>query len=119
MELLARGSFTDKETLISVNYARGLYQMLAGLKCLSNDEKQLGMINTDKVKKRIASGGLHVEYLNQTLKKDCEFILDEDLVAEGEIKLRAMMAKNDGNLDVTGETVAERMTKAASSLKVA
>lgn len=25
MELLARGSFTDNETLISVNYAHGLY----------------------------------------------------------------------------------------------
>ena len=25
IELLARGSFTDKETLISVNFAKGLY----------------------------------------------------------------------------------------------
>ena len=25
MELLARGSFTDNETLLSVNYAHGLY----------------------------------------------------------------------------------------------
>ena len=25
IELLARGSFTDKETLVSVNYAKGLY----------------------------------------------------------------------------------------------
>ena len=95
MELLARGSFTDKETLISINYARGLYQVLASLNCLSKDEKQLGMINMGKVKKRLVSGALHTEYLNQTLKKDCEFILDEEMMADGEAKIRKMMPKQD------------------------
>lgn len=44
MELLARGSFTDKATLVSDNYSKGLYQVLAALKCLATDDKQLGDI---------------------------------------------------------------------------
>ena len=31
-------------------------------------------------------------YLNQTLKKECEFILDEEMVAEGEIKIKQLTA---------------------------
>ena len=99
MELLARGSFTDNATLVSVNYAKGLYQVLAALNCLSKDDKQLGDVQVSKFKKRIVSGALHVEYLNQTLKKDCEFMLDEDLQAEGEIKLRSMLGKKDDEED--------------------
>ena len=64
IELLARGSFTDKATLISLNFAKGLYQVLAALKCLSKDEKTLGDILIAKVKKRLNSGALHLEYLN-------------------------------------------------------
>ena len=94
MELLARGSFTDDATLVSVNYAKGLYQVLAALNCLSKDEKQLGDIHVSKFKKRIISGALHIEYLNQTLKQDCEFILDEELMAEGEIKIRDIFHKD-------------------------
>ena len=69
MELLARGSFTDNQTLISVNYARGFYQMFAAQGCLSMDEKYLGEINFNKVKKRLQAETIHIEYLNQTLKK--------------------------------------------------
>ena len=46
----------------------------------------------NKLKKRLNSETLHIEYLNQTLKKDCEFILDEDQMAEGEIKIRKIKA---------------------------
>jgi len=91
MELLARGSFTDNETLISVNYARGLYQMLAAQTCLSKEDKYLGDVNFNKVKKRLNAEAIHIEYLNQTLKKECEFILDEEMMAEGEIKIRDLM----------------------------
>ena len=90
MELLARGSFTDNETLISVNYARGLYQMFAAQGCISKDEKSLGEINFNKVKKRLNAEAIHIEYLNQTLKKECEFILDEEMMANGEIKIRSI-----------------------------
>ena len=90
MELLARGSFTDNETLISVNYARGLYQMFAAQSCLSRDEKSLGEINFNKVKKRFNAEAIHIEYLNQTLKKECEFILDEEMMANGEMKIRSI-----------------------------
>ena len=97
MELLARGSFTDKQTLVSVNYARGLYQVFAAQKCLSKkDDKTIGQINFNKVKKRLHSEAIHIEYLNQTLKKECEFILDEDQIAEGEIRLRKLMEQRDG-----------------------
>ena len=109
MELLARGSFTDKETLISANYAKGLYQVLAALNCLCKDESNRGMINMDKVKKRLVSGVLHVEYLNQTLKKDCEFILDEDQMAEGEIKLRNLMGKKADGAE-SGEELQQQQT---------
>jgi len=64
MELLARGSYTEKATLISVNFARSLYQVLAALNCLSTEDKNLGDINFKKVKKRIKSGALHLEYFN-------------------------------------------------------
>ena len=64
MELLARGRFTDDKTLVSVNYALGVYQMLAATNCLSKDEKFLGYINIGKVKKRLVSEAIHVEYLN-------------------------------------------------------
>ena len=43
-----------------------------------------------KMKKRMNTESLHIEYLNQTLKKDCDFILDEDQMAEGEIKIREL-----------------------------
>lgn len=91
MELLARGSFTDTQTLISVNYAHGLYQVFASQNCISKkDEKTIGQINFNKVKKRLNSEAIHIEYLNQTLKKECEFILDEEMIAEGEIRLRKL-----------------------------
>jgi len=64
IELLARGSFTDSETLVSVNYARGLYQVLGALNCLSKEEKSVGDINMNKLKKRLNSETLHIEYLN-------------------------------------------------------
>lgn len=64
MELLARGSYTDDATLVSVNYAKGLYQVLAALNCVSEDSKQLGDIIVAKFKKRLTSGALHIEYLN-------------------------------------------------------
>ena len=89
MELLARGSFTDNQTLISVNFAKGFYQMFAACNCLEKkDEKFIGHINFNKVKKRLTAEILHIEYLNQTLKKECEFVLDEDMIAEGEMKMR-------------------------------
>ena len=90
MELLARGSFTDNETLISINYAHGLYQMFAAQGCLSKEEKSLGEINFNKVKKRMSAEAIHIEYLNQTLKKECEFILDEEMMTNGEIKIRGI-----------------------------
>lgn len=105
MELLARGSFTDNETLISVNFARGLYQMFAAQGCISKDDKCLGEINFHKVKKRLAAESIHIEYLNQTLKKECEFILDEEMVAEGEIKIRNLMDNkpNSGSIQAAKE----------------
>ena len=92
MELLARGSYTDNQTLISLNYAHGLYQMFASQNCISKDEKSLGDLIFKKVKKRLNSEVIHIEYLNQTLKKECEFILDEEMVAEGEIKIKKLTA---------------------------
>lgn len=64
--------------------------MLGALKCLSSEEKSIGEIIMSKMKKRMNTESLHIEYLNQTLKKDCDFILDEDQMAEGEIKIREL-----------------------------
>ena len=50
----------------------------------------MGEINFNKVKKRLNAETIHIEYLNQTLKKECEFILDEEMMADGEIKIRNM-----------------------------
>ena len=64
--------------------------MFAAQACLSKDEKSLGEINFNKVKKRLNAEAIHIEYLNQTLKKECDFILDEEMMANGEIKIRSL-----------------------------
>ena len=83
MELLARGRFTDKKTLISDNFANGLYLMLHAQGCTARTEKEYGEIKVSKLKKRLNSDAISIDYFNQTLKKDCEFQIDEELVAQG------------------------------------
>ena len=96
MELLARGRFTEDKTLISINYAKQLYQMFAAVNCLCSDEDEnKGDLDLEKVAKRLRTEAINIGYLNQTLKKECEFALDEDMIAEGEIKIRKLMGGSD------------------------
>lgn len=73
--------------------------MFAAQGCLSEEAKTLGEIDCAKVAKRLTSEAIHIEYLNQTLKKECEFILDEDMIADGEIKLRKLMNKEEEQIN--------------------
>ena len=98
MELLARGRFTDNATLISIKYAKGLYQMIASLKCLGVEEKHRGDVNMDKLKKRLEDESLHLEYFNQCLKKECEYILDDEMLVDGEEKIKQIL---DGGMEST------------------
>lgn len=37
-----------------------------------------GDVMSDKFEKKLRKGDIDIEYLNQTLKEDCNFILDDD-----------------------------------------
>ena len=75
MEKTARGSFTEMQTLVSVKYSRGFYKMLANKNCTREEN---GEVIADKMEKKLLKNEIDIEYLNQTLKPECEFILDDD-----------------------------------------
>ena len=75
LEKLARGQFTESPTLISLKYSKGFYQMLVDKGCVKDEN---GDVIVDKFIRKIKKGEINIEYLNQTLKQDCEFILEDD-----------------------------------------
>ena len=81
IELLARGRFTAEKTLISENFANGLYLMLNAKGCTSVEDSSFGDVLPSKLKKRLNTGAIPLEFFNQTFRKDCEFVLDEEIVA--------------------------------------
>ena len=75
LEKLARGSLTEKTTLVSLKYSVGFYKMLCDKNCVREDN---GDILVEKMEKKILKNEIDIEYLNQTLKPDCEYILEDD-----------------------------------------
>lgn len=75
LEKLARGSFTERQTLVSGKYSLGFYKMLVDKHCVREEN---GDVIMDKMEKKILKAEIDIEYLNQTLKPDCEYILDDD-----------------------------------------
>ena len=43
-----------------------------------------GDINMERFEKKLSKGEIDVEYLNQTLKADCEYILDDEKLFYGD-----------------------------------
>ena len=80
IELLARGSFTMDSTLISERFAHGLVEMLLDKGCAARDVNRDGEkeIDMKKLKIKLMRNEIDVEYLNQLLKTDSEFILEGD-----------------------------------------
>ena len=83
IELLARGRFTAEKTLISENFANGLYFMLNAKGCTSQSDDNYGDILPEKLKKRFITNVMPLEFFNQTFRRDCDYVLDEEIVAQG------------------------------------
>ena len=64
VELMTRGRFTNEKTLISDKFANGLYLMLSATGCTSKDEKEYGEIKYEKLKKRLDSDTISIDYFN-------------------------------------------------------
>ena len=64
IELLARGRFTTERTLISENFASGLYLMLTSKGCTIKEEKDYGAIIMEQLRKKLASNSINLEYFN-------------------------------------------------------
>ena len=64
MELLTRGRFTEERTLISDKFANGLYMMLHARGCTARTPKEYGEIKVSKLKKRLESDAISVDYFN-------------------------------------------------------
>jgi len=75
LELLARRTFTEEPTLISRKFSEGFYKLLVDKNCI---EVESGDVILDKLEKKFKKDIIDVEYLNQTLKPDCEFLLEEE-----------------------------------------
>ena len=43
--------------------------------------------------------------MNQTLKKECDFILDEEMMADGEIKIRKLKEGKAAELNDSAEEI--------------
>jgi hypothetical protein len=96
LEKLCRGSFTDDPTIISQKFSQGFYRMLVEKNCtehpietkdlvVQNDRpKWGGDVSVEKFEKKLTKNEIDIEFLNQLLKPDCEFVLDDDELFFGE-----------------------------------
>lgn len=101
LELLARGSFTSMPTLISEQFAEGFIKMLDNRNCMIKRDKRLTEESEDDdssksaqvvdqnailapevdmvlFKSLIKSNKIDIEYLNQCLKSDNQYIMEGD-----------------------------------------
>lgn len=77
LELLARGAFTVDSTLVSETFAAKFIEMLRKKDIvvgIGNDE----VVDTRKFKMKIRKGDLDIEYLNQLLKSDNQYVVEGD-----------------------------------------
>lgn len=77
LEKLARGSLTVGETIVSEKYSQGFYRMVLAKGCC-NPEGELGEVIMDKLEKKMLKNEIDLEFLNQTLKPDCEYVLEDE-----------------------------------------
>ncbi len=69
-------------TIVSLKFAQGFYKMLRDKGCVSEEDE--GGIVMERFEKKLLKGEIDVEYLNQTLKADCEFQLDDEDIEFGD-----------------------------------
>ena len=89
VELLARGMLTQEPTLVSEQFAYGFCKMLEAKDCVYHEpeskrqdkkvvDKLRGTIDMKKFRNKLKRNEIDLEYLNQTLKRDNEFIMEGD-----------------------------------------
>ena len=88
VELLARGVLTKESTLVSEQFAYGFCKMLEAKDCYihetdkagqdKKEDKLRGTIDMKKFRQKLKRNEIDIEYLNQTLKRDNEFIMEGD-----------------------------------------
>ena len=78
LELIARGTFTEESTLISRQFAKGFLEMLRSKDCIFTTKGSEEQIDMKKFKIKLKKNDIDIEYLNQLLKKDNEYILEND-----------------------------------------
>ena len=88
VELLARGILTKESTLVSEQFPYGFCKMLEAKECVFYEPekpgqekinpKLKGVIDMKKFRIKLKRNEIDIEYLNQTLKKDNEYIMEND-----------------------------------------
>ena len=68
LEILARGSMTEGQTLVSKEFALNTLKLFEAEGCLSENGQEVLL---EKVEDRLLDGTFDVELLNQTLRVDC------------------------------------------------
>ena len=61
LEKLARGSLTEKTTLVSQKFSMGFYKMLCDKNCIREDN---GDVLVEKMEKKLLKNEIDIEYLN-------------------------------------------------------
>ena len=67
LEKLARGTFTDKRTLISEKFSKAFYEMISQKNCC----RENGEISSEMLEKLLQSGEINIEYLIFKIKISC------------------------------------------------
>ena len=86
LEYLARGVFTEEPTLISDRFAEGFCNMLENKGCIQKSKQSLkdpennanDIVDMKLFKNKLKRNEIDVEYLNQCLKQDNEYIMEGD-----------------------------------------
>ena len=77
LELLARGSYTQESTLVSQTFAKRVYEDWASKGCECKG-KDADAIDTFLLKKKMQSGEVALETLNQCLRIDSDYNVNGD-----------------------------------------
>ena len=56
--------------------------MLMAKGCTSRKEKDYGEIKSSKLRSKLREDVFPIDYFNQMLKKDCEYLVDEELIKQ-------------------------------------
>ena len=76
LELLARGCYTQESTLVSQTYAKRVYEDWVAKGCCVKGKEDA--IDSYLLKKKMLSGEVEIEMLNQCLRVDSEYGVNND-----------------------------------------